>query len=46
MNAYKIIDQSTWARATHCAVFRNCVEPAFCVTFDLDVTAFYRKIRR
>lgn len=46
MNAYKIIDQSTWERVTHCAVFRNCVEPAFCVTFDLDVTAFYRKIRQ
>lgn len=46
MNAYKIVDQKTWKRAAHCAVFRNCVEPAFCVTFDLDITAFYRKIKQ
>ena len=46
MNNYKIIDQDTWKRATHCAVFRNCVEPAFCLTFDLDITAFYSKIKQ
>lgn len=31
MNAYTIIDQATWKRATHCAVFRNCVELPFSV---------------
>ena len=46
MNEYKIIVQSTWKRAAHCAVFRNCVEPAFCVTFELDITEFYRKIKQ
>lgn len=46
MNEYKIIDQSTWKRAAHCAVFRNCVEPAFCMTFELDITEFYRKIKQ
>lgn len=46
MNEYKIIDQNTWKRAAHCAVFRNCVEPAFCVTFELDITEFYRKIKQ
>ena len=46
MNTYKIVDQNTWKRATHCAIFRSCVEPAFCVTFDLDITAFYRKIKQ
>ena len=46
MNEYKIIDQSTWKRAAHCTVFRNCVEPAFCVTFELDITEFYRKIKQ
>ena len=45
MNAYRVIDESTWKRAAHCAVFRNCVEPSFCVTFDLDVTKFYREIK-
>lgn len=46
MNEYKIIDQSTWKRAAHCTVFRNCVEPAFCVTLELDITEFYRKIKQ
>lgn len=46
MNEYKIIDQSTWKRAAHCTVFRNCVEPAFCVTFELDITEFYRNIKQ
>lgn len=46
MNAYRVIDESAWKRAAHCAVFRNCVEPSFCVTFDLDVTKFYREIKK
>ena len=46
MSAFSIIDEKTWKRSTHCAVFRNCIEPSFCVTFDLDVTKFYRKIKK
>lgn len=46
MNEYKIIDQSTWKRAAHCTVFRNCVEPAFCMAFELDITEFYRNIKQ
>ena len=45
MNNYKIIDEKTWKRAMHCAVFRNSVEPAFCVTFELDITNYLRKIK-
>ena len=30
----------------HCAVFRNSVEPAFCVTFEVDVTNFLEKARK
>ncbi|MCB5873811.1 chloramphenicol acetyltransferase [Blautia producta] len=37
-NLYKVIDENTWERAMHCMVFRNSVEPAFCVTFEVDVT--------
>lgn len=33
-NQYKVIDESKWERAMHCMVFRNSVEPAFCVTFE------------
>lgn len=44
-NAYNIINEENWKRAMHCAVFRNCVEPAFCVTFEVDVTEFLKKVR-
>lgn len=45
MNHYKIIDEKTWKRATHCAVFRNCIEPAFCITLELDITNFLKKVK-
>ncbi len=44
-NTYKVIDETTWKRATHCMVFRNSIEPAFCVTFELDVTNFLKKVK-
>lgn len=44
-NNYRIIDEKTWERAMHCMVFRNSVEPAFCVTFEADITNFKRKIK-
>lgn len=42
---YTVIDETNWKRATHCAVFRNCIEPAFCVTFELDITKFHSRVR-
>lgn len=45
MNNYKVIDKKNWKRTTHCAVFRDCIEPAFCVTFELDITNFLKKIK-
>ena len=45
MNSYKIIDEKNWSRKIHCAIFRNYVEPNFCVTFEVDVTNFYKKVR-
>ena len=44
-NKYIEIDESTWPRAMHCAIFRNSVEPAFCVTFEADVTAFKKYVK-
>ncbi|MGL9746580.1 CatA-like O-acetyltransferase [Enterococcus sp. DIV0170] len=44
-NTYVLIDEQNWKRAMHCKVFRNCVEPAFCVSFELDITNFLQKIR-
>ncbi len=44
-NPYQIIDEKTWPRAMHCAVFRNSIEPAFCVTFEADITNFRRVVK-
>lgn len=43
-NPYKIIDETTWKRAFHCQVFRNSIEPSYCVTFELDITNFLKKV--
>ena len=45
-NSYRIVDEKNWKRAMHCMVFRNSVEPAFCVTFEVDVTNFLQKTRK
>ena len=44
-NHYEVIDEKTWERAVHCMVFRNSVEPAFCVTFEADITNFKQKVK-
>ena len=45
-NTYKVIDEKTWERNMHCMVFRNSVEPAFCVTFEADITNFLQHVRK
>lgn len=45
-NNYQEIDEKKWARAMHCMVFRNSIEPAFCVTFEVDITNFLQKIKQ
>ncbi|MCD7992728.1 MAG: chloramphenicol acetyltransferase [Clostridia bacterium] len=44
-NQYKVIDEKTWARAMHCFIFRNSIEPAFCVTFEANITNFKSKVK-
>lgn len=44
-NQFMRINEKNWKRAMHCQVFRNSVEPAFCVTFELDITNFLKKLR-
>lgn len=44
-NPYKVIDEETWERKMHCMVFRNSVEPAFCVTFEADITKFKQTVK-
>lgn len=43
--SYKVIDVTNWKRALHCQIFRNSIEPSYCVTFELDITNFIAKIR-
>ena len=45
-NRYQVIDETTWSRAMHCMIFRNSVEPAFCVTFEADITNFKSKAKQ
>lgn len=45
LNSYRIIDETTWNRAMHCAVFRNSVEPAFCITFEADVSGLKKYVK-
>lgn len=42
---YEVINEENWKRAVHCKMFRNSIEPAFCITFELDITRFLKRIR-
>lgn len=42
---YKEVNEENWKRALHCQIFRNSIEPAFCVTFELDITNFLIKVK-
>ncbi len=39
------IDLATWNRVMHFQVFRNSVQPQYCVTFELDITNFLQRIK-
>ncbi|MGG5317585.1 CatA-like O-acetyltransferase [Enterococcus sp. AZ072] len=43
---YQVIDEEKWKRRIHCAVFRDSVEPSFCVSFELDITNFLQKTKQ
>ncbi|MEL7647009.1 MAG: CatA-like O-acetyltransferase [Sedimentibacter sp.] len=45
MGTYHIVDMQTWKRAIHCQVFRNSIEPSYCVSLELDITNFLAKIK-
>ena len=46
MNSYTLIDENNWKRREHCAIYRNYVEPSYCMTVELDITNFIEAIRR
>ena len=39
------INLATWNRAMHWQIFRNSVQPQYCVTFELDITNLLRRIK-
>ena len=43
---YSVINMETWPRKLHCAIFRESLMPQYCVSFDLNITHFYREIKR
>lgn len=44
-NSYHYVDMSTWKRATHCQVFKNMMQPKYCVSFELDITDFLSYVK-
>ena len=40
MPGITFMDMAVWKRAEHCRLFRNALEPQYCVTFELDVSRF------
>lgn len=42
---YQVIDRKTWKRDMHCRVFRNSLEPQYCISLELDVTNFLKLVR-
>ncbi len=45
-NQYRMIDEKNWDRAMHCMIFRDSVEPAFCVTIEADITKYKEMVKR
>lgn len=43
--SYKIIDESGWKRALHCRIFKDSLEPCYCVSFELDITDFLHSVK-
>lgn len=39
------IDLTTWKRTMHYQIFRNSVQPQYCVSYELDITNFLKKIK-
>lgn len=43
---YRVIDEKDWKRSIHCSVFRNSLEPQYCVSLELDITKFLDMVQR
>lgn len=45
-NSYQKINMDEWERKLHCSIFRNSVQPNYCITVDIDVTDFYDYVKK
>ncbi|EDS73622.1 CatA-like O-acetyltransferase [Anaerofustis stercorihominis] len=45
-NNYREVDLNTWDRKIHHDIFRNSVEPFFCVSFEVDITKFLDMVKK
>lgn len=46
MNEYVKVDTTTWPRKMHCDIFRNYANPRYDISFNLDITNFYSKVKQ
>ncbi|MDR2038995.1 MAG: chloramphenicol acetyltransferase [Bacteroidales bacterium] len=44
-NGYTEIDENKWRRTEHCRIFRDYVDPCYCITTELDITIFHKRNR-
>lgn len=42
---YQEINMNDWKRKIHCEVFRNSVEPQYCVSYEVDITSFLKRTK-
>ncbi|HEY3362619.1 MAG TPA: CatA-like O-acetyltransferase [Methanosarcina sp.] len=45
-NRYQTIDLETGKRKDYCQIYRNAVQPQYCVSFELDVTNFKNTLKK
>lgn len=43
---YSVVDEASWKRTLHSHIFRDFSNPLYCVTVEMDVSSFLRRIRR
>lgn len=42
---YEVIDISSWKRKMHYQIFKSYEQPRYDISFELDITNFYKKIK-
>nr|WP_303244161.1 chloramphenicol acetyltransferase [uncultured Cellulosilyticum sp.] len=45
MPTYKKVDIETWHRKVHYSIFKDYLQPQYSISFELDITNFYKKIK-